>query len=319
MKQRSLFWPLALIGAGLIWLLVSMGTIPSTNLWALAQLFPYLLMALGLALLIRVQWPAAGWIVSLLVVAGAVLAVFFAPQLGWNRPVGWALGFGDFGFSGAVPGSGMVKTETRTPADFTSLEVRYPSEITIRQGNSPALEIQAEDNLLPQISTEVRCGRLVIRSEEIDWAARVKPSKPVKITLTVKDLNELIFSGAGTVNLESLKSDHLKVVLSGAGEIKLAKLDLKSLDGVLSGAGTIKADGRADNVDLIVSGLGSFEAPALQSLSASIRISGSGSATLRVKDELNATVSGAGTINYYGSPQITRQISGAGSVKSLGK
>lgn len=318
MKQRSLFGPLLLIGAGLVWLLVSMNVIPATNLWALARLLPYLLMALGVALLLRAVWPPAGSIVSLLVVAGAFLAVFFAPQLGWNRPVGWALGFDGFGFAGAVPGSGQVKTESRTPADFTVLEIRYPAEITIRQGTTPSLEIQAEDNLLPQINTDVRDGRLVIRNQEVDWSARVEPSKPVRITLTVKDLNELIFSGAGTLSLEGLKSDHLKVVLSGAGDVKLAKLDLKSLEGVLSGAGKIEADGRADDVHLVISGLGNFESADLQSLSASIRISGSGNATLRVQDQLNAGVSGAGSINYYGSPKITQQISGAGSLKSLG-
>ena len=318
MKQRSLFWPLVLIAAGLVWLLVSMNVIPSSNLWALAQLLPYLLMALGAGLLLRALWPPAGWLVSVLVVVGAFLAVFFAPQLGWNRPVGWTLGFGGFGFSGGVPGSGQLKTETRSPADFNVVELRYPAEVTIRQGSKQSVEIQAEDNLVPQITTEVRGGRLIIRNDEVDWAARVEPTKPVKITINVKNLNELDFSGAGTVSLEGLKSDRLKVVLSGAGEIKLGKLDLKSLEGVLSGAGNIKADGRADHVQLIISGLGNFESPDLESLSASIRISGSGNATLRVQDELNASVSGAGSIRYYGSPKITQQISGAGSVKSLG-
>jgi hypothetical protein len=315
MKGRSLFGPLLLIAAGLVWLLVSMNIIPPANLWALAQLLPYLLMALGAGLLLRAVWPPAGWIVSLLVVAGAFLAVFFAPQLGWNHPVGWTMGFG---FAGAVPGSGQVKTETRSPGNFSTLEIRYPAEVTIQQGSTTSVKISAEDNLLPQLRTDVSAGRLVLRNDELDWGARVEPSKTVKVSITVKDLSELDFSGAGTVTLVSLKANSLKVVLSGAGQVNLGKLELKSLEGVLSGAGNIKADGRADDVRLTISGLGNFEAPDLQSLSASVRISGSGNATLRVQDELNATVSGAGSIRYFGSPKITQQISGAGSVKSLG-
>lgn len=315
MKGRSLFWPLALIAGGLVWLLVSTNVIPPANLWALAQLLPYLLIALGAGLLLRTVWAPAGWVVSLLVVVGAVLAVFFAPQLGWNRPVGWTMGFG---VGGAVPGSGQVKTETRSPGDFSVLEIRYPAEVSIRQGSTTSVSISAEDNLLPQLRTEVRGGHLIIANDELDWGVRVEPSKPVKVNITVKDLREIDFSGAGTVSLENLKTDSLKVVLSGAGQVNLGKLDLKSFEAVLSGAGNIKAGGRADEVRLTISGLGNLEAPDLQSLSASIRISGSGNATLRVKDELNANVSGAGSIRYFGSPKITQQISGAGSVKSLG-
>lgn len=315
MKGRSIFGPLVLIAAGLVWLLVSVNVIPPANLWALAQLLPYLLMVLGAGLLLRTVWPSAGWVVSVLVVAGAFLAVFFAPQLGWNHPAGWTMGFG---FAGAVPGSGQMKTESRSPGDFSVLEIRYPAEVTIQQGSKASVSITAEDNLLPQLRTDVTAGRLVFRNDELDWGARVEPSKTVKISVTVKDLSELDFSGAGTVILASLKGESLKVVLSGAGQVSLNKLELKSLEGVLSGAGNIKADGRADDLRLTISGLGNFEAPDLQSLTATIRISGSGNATLRVKDQLNASVSGAGSINYFGSPQINRQISGAGSVKSLG-
>ena len=85
MKKRvSLFFPLSLIAAGVLWLLIQMNLMPATNLWALTHIWPFLLIVMGLGLILRSFWEGAGLIVSILVVVGAVLAVVFAPQLGWG-------------------------------------------------------------------------------------------------------------------------------------------------------------------------------------------------------------------------------------------
>jgi hypothetical protein len=69
---------------------------------------------------------------------------------------------------------------------------------------------------------------------------------------------------------------------------------------------------------LTLSGFGTFEAPELESQTAEVRISGAGSATVRVTDNLKANVSGAGSIDYYGSPAVDRNVSGAGSINHAG-
>ena len=51
MKDRSIFWPLVMIAAGVLWILISLGTIPRANLWALVQTLPYLLILLGIGLI----------------------------------------------------------------------------------------------------------------------------------------------------------------------------------------------------------------------------------------------------------------------------
>ena len=63
MRHRSLFWPLTLIAAGVVWLLISLHVIPSENLWALTHIWPYVLIALGVGLLLGAQWRIAGTIV----------------------------------------------------------------------------------------------------------------------------------------------------------------------------------------------------------------------------------------------------------------
>ena len=311
MKQRSLFWPLALIATGVVWLLVSMNVIPAANLWALTYIWPYVLIMLGLGLILRSYLPAFGWITPALVVVGAVAAVLYAPQLGWAGAP--SMGFGpDFG--GGIQGSGEIESETREVQKFLAVSIDYPADVIIQQGKVESVKLEADDNLLSQLTTEVNDETLVIENKEESWSKRVKPTERVKITIIVKDLHQIEFSSAGILRVDGLKTDELSVSLNGAGEMSLNNLDVNKLESRLSGAGNIKANGTADELDLRISGVGSFEAPELQSMVASVRISGAGSATVRVEDDLTARVSGAGSVKYYGSPNLDEDVSGAGSV-----
>jgi hypothetical protein len=318
MKQRSIFFPLALIAAGVIWLLVSMGRIPSQNLWALAHFWPFLLIAAGLGLMLRSFWAPARLILDVLVVGAAVLAIVFAPQLGWTGPAGWNFGV-DNNFGGGTPGSGKVITITREVQDFLAVSVDYPADVLIQQGNAESVKIEAEDNLIPQLSTEMENGTLVIRNKEIDWSKRVNPTKPVRITVMVKDLRNINFSSAGTIRVEKLATDDLSVSISGAGSLTLDQLNTRKLDCHLSGAGSIDAAGVADELKLNISGVGSFDGANLFNKTADARISGAGSATVHPKSELSASISGTGSIRYFGSPSVSQQISGLGSVNKIGE
>src|SRR3970040_3090556 len=108
--NRSLFFPMMLIGAGILWLLVNLGYIPSSNLWALAHIWPIFLIGAGLGLILRQYWSEAGIVVSTLVVLGTVLAVVYAPQIGWTEMPAW--GF-DFDVNGSVAGSRVTDSAPR--------------------------------------------------------------------------------------------------------------------------------------------------------------------------------------------------------------
>ena len=311
MSQRSLFWPLALIATGVLWLMVSMNIIPVANLWALTYIWPYVLILLGVGLILRSYLPSMGWLVSALIVIGAVLAVMYAPQLGWAG--GPSMAFGpDFG--GGVQGSGQIESQTREVQDFVSVSINYPAQVLIQQGRVQAVKLEADDNLLPQLSTAVEDGVLLIENKENRWSRRVNPTERVKITITVKDLREIDFSSAGNVTVENLETEELSLRLNGVGEMTLNDLNVRKLESRLSGAGNIEANGVADELDIRISGVGGFDAPKLESLVGVVRISGAGSATVFVQDDLTARVSGAGSINYYGSPTVHEDVSGAGSV-----
>jgi hypothetical protein len=191
--------------------------------------------------------------------------------------------------------------------------------VVIRQGAVEAVEIEAEDNLLAQLSSEVQAGKLVIENREHNWAQRVNPTKPVKILITVKKLTEIDFSSAGSLRVEKLTTPELRVRLSGAGDLLLEQLKTDLLDCRLSGAGEIEANGSAESLKLVISGMGSFKGAELTSQNVETRLSGAGSAIVRAALQLNASLSGAGSIDYYGDPQVSQTISGVGSIHKIGE
>jgi hypothetical protein len=320
-QKRSLFGPLLLIGAGVTWLLVRSGTVPSSNLWALTHIWPFLLIAAGIGLILRPYWSYTSILIDVLIIGGVMLAIFYAPQMNWNRPsmmFSWD-GDGEVFFGPGVRGSGNVVDETRKVSGFDTIRVDYPARVFISQGSTESLKIEAEDNLLPGLQTEVRGRELRIFYKSQD-GEHVNPTKTVVITITVRDLSSVKFSSAGELTVDGLESDDLSVSLDGAGNVELNDIAVNGLNVNLSGAGSTTASGRADDLDLNISGFGDFDGEDLQGSTANVNISGAGSATVWVEDELDATISGAGSVNYYGSPSnVRRQINGVGGINHVEK
>lgn len=82
---RSFFWPALLILAGVIALMVNIGAIPSDRLYQLLDLWPLILIVIGLELIVRhsvrgLAGDVAAALIVLLAVAGAVGYVAAAPN-----------------------------------------------------------------------------------------------------------------------------------------------------------------------------------------------------------------------------------------------
>ena len=81
-RYRSLFWPIILIGVGLVWFLSNINVIPNFNPMALINLWPLLLIALGLDLLIGRKSALVGLLIGLATVGAAIAILLAAPNLG---------------------------------------------------------------------------------------------------------------------------------------------------------------------------------------------------------------------------------------------
>ncbi len=210
-------------------------------------------------------------------------------------------------------GSGNVIREERKVSSFNGIEVSGAFDIMLTQGTSNSVIVEADDNLMNLIRTEVRGNILVIDNKK-----PIAHSKSLKVCITFTDLKSIDVSGA--VNLESqgkLTLSDLVISGSGASDGKL-ELDVQKLKIDCSGGSKLKLEGSAKDVDVDASGavdLFAFDFPAENY---KLDISGAGKAEINVSKELNVDISGAATVRYKGNPvKNVQDISGAGSIKKV--
>jgi hypothetical protein len=316
-RRISLFFPLALIAAGILWIMIQIKLVQPSNLWALVYLWPFFLIAVGLGLILRSFWKYSSLLMDFVVVGGAFLAVFFAPQLGWTHAPDYVFNGNGFFAGPSERGSGKIISEIREVKDFTKIQISYPAQVVISQGEAESLTIEADDNVAAVIHTEVVNGVLEIDNLH-GHLLIISPTRPPKITIVVKDLAELDFESAGDVHLNGIKTDNLKLILDGAGSVNLDNAQLKTLDCNLNGVGSMHASGTVDTVNARVQGLGNFDGGDLHSQSSTVNLDGLGNATVWVDKDLKANVSGMGSINYYGAAKVNKIVDGLGSIKYIG-
>jgi hypothetical protein len=221
----------------------------------------------------------------------------------------------DWSDTHSVKGSGNVITETREVSQFDRVAISGSGHVSIVQGDKESLTIEADDNLLPLIKSDVTGGLLKVGPENVN----LNPSRTIQYQLHLKHLKELHLSGSLDAEAGAIQSDQLRLMISGSGNIHIAALQAGDLDVHISGSGGLQLSGKVNRQTVRVSGSGSYRAGDCESQDTSVHISGSGDATVWAQQKLEGHVSGSGDVNYYGSPQVNTQVSGSGSVHPVGK
>jgi hypothetical protein len=214
-----------------------------------------------------------------------------------------------------------LRTETRTVSDFERVELRYSGEIFITQGAEVSLSVEADEDILAKLKTEVRGDTLVLEVEG-DWLERFMSGLfslgrgPITYRLTVKSLRGLKISGQGKVVAPELRTERLDITSSGLGRIDIG-LTAERLSVNVSGRAELSLRGSVTEQSLFISGSGEYHARELRSERASVKISGHGNATVAVSKALDVSISGYGRVDYAGEPSVSQSITGAGRVERL--
>jgi len=218
---------------------------------------------------------------------------------------------------GIVLGSGNVISEDRDVSGFSKVSVSGSGNLYIEQGDEESLTIEAEDNILPFITTEVSGNTLKIGFKTgINITTNITPTKNIEFYLRVKDLDSISASGSGSINCSGLSTDNLSIKTSGSRKVDMSNLKATSIDINSSGSVNITLTGTTDNQNIKTSGASKYFAEELKSKSCIIDASGSSEIIVNVSDDLNVTISGSTKVTYVGSPTITQKTSGSAAIKS---
>lgn len=217
-----------------------------------------------------------------------VIGIVVTNLFSFGRVTGQMFSF-NFGFRG-VKGSGNVITEQRDVSGFNGIDVGGVYQVEIVAQSDYSVTVEADDNIVPLIRTEVDGGVLRIQSDR-----RISPKSTIKIRISAPNIDDLDVSGAASVTVSELKNEELTVHSSGASKV------------------TVKGETLKLSID--VSGATKINAEELKAQSATVDASGASSVAVNVTETLNADASGASRITYAGTPtSVQKKTGGAGSV-----
>lgn len=217
---------------------------------------------------------------------------------------------------------GGAAAETTALSGIRRVHFRALGDMTILQGPREGLEIEADQAIRERIRATVNGDALEIRYDQ-NWLDWLQPrfwnvGSPVRFTLYVRELVLLEAGGMGNITVPSLLTPRLEIQQHGAGSLTVHQFEGGELVVHQAGLGNIEVEGRVNHQDMRLTGTGNYNAARLESATASVQLTGLGSARIWARDTLDARVTGAGSIEYYGSPQVREQVSGLGSVRRLG-
>lgn len=210
---RSLFWPVILIGIGVIWLLGSMGIIPNTNFGRLISLWPLILIVIGLDIIIGRRSPIGGAVMGLVAVALIVFFLLAGPAIG-------------------LPTAGTLKTETLSSeigtATTANINLHFSSQpVTIYALDDRTSLLKGEVDYYGTLNyTESGTTTRRIRLEQVGtgginipwdpnarWNIGLSPNLPMDLTIEAA-------SGSTDLNLSQLRLTGLNID-QGSGSLNL--------------------------------------------------------------------------------------------------
>lgn len=197
-------------------------------------------------------------------------------------------------------GNGNVITQQSKSDSFDAINVSDGLNVFVTMGEKENIEIQADDNLMEYIKTEVNNGTLEIYVDDnfnIDM-------ENIKINITAVELSQInASSGANVLLQNTIKSELFSCDVSSAAAVRLM-IETENLSVNASSAGEVSMKGDADEVSLDASSAGNIEGNDLKIENCKAQASSGGKVNIYVSGDLIAYASSGGTINYSGNPTI---------------
>jgi len=212
-----------------------------------------------------------------------------------------------------LQGSGNVVSEEREVSGFNAIALSAGMNLYLEQGDKEYCKIEAEDNVITQIITEVKNGKLIIRYKNM--LGGITNIKPVNFHITFKNLNEISASSGSRVESSLINTDSLKVNIS-SGATGTFEVNARTLDVGLSSGSQMEISGETGDQKVNLSSGVTYDAEDLKSKNAEISVSSGAQAKIAVSDNLNVNISSGGSVYYSGKPQVTSNISSGGLLKS---
>lgn len=238
---------------------------------------------------------------TLVRIAVAFLVALFLSSCGFD------INIGDFG--PGKKGNGNVVTDTRqVTSEFTEVSASEGLMVYVTQADDFKIEVEADENIIDLIATDVKNGKLRIHAEEnIGKATK-------KVFVSLPDITALSGSSGSHLRTEnSIKSSRLQIDGS-SGALLNIELTASDLEIDASSGANLTISGDTDTAEVDVSSGGNINAGGLDTKNCIADASSGGNMKIKVSQSLTADASSGGNISYSGEPDVQKKKSVSGSV-----
>lgn len=221
-----------------------------------------------------------------------------------------------------IEGSGKVVEESREVLPADVIDVCCGMELYLTQDELPSLRIEAEDNLIGDIVDDHSGSTLTLEYQDSPTKIH-RPTIPVKVFVTMPDIQGVTVSGGGRFEAEQIDSQKLAVNLSGGSQGRIDSASATDLTVDVSGGGRFISDNlEADKAKFDLSGGSEAEVDALAAGDVQFSISGGGrldgQRILATNMEMDLSGGSESLLVQFAGDELETKISGGGRATIAG-
>jgi hypothetical protein len=209
--------------------------------------------------------------------------------------------------------TGSIITESRQLSGFDRVTVQDNLNVFITQDSVFKVEVEAGENIVPLIKTEVEGNTLVIKNDNrCNWTRSY--DKPFNVYVSMPLINYVTSEGTGKITGTNTVTNKLEVETKNSGDIEFTVNNPRVITHMF-GYGDVILHGETAQHDCSIGGDGFLYAADLHTGYTWIQTFTSGLSYIYVRDYLIVKIEKRGDVLCYGNPTaIDKTVTGSGNL-----
>jgi hypothetical protein len=208
--------------------------------------------------------------------------------------------------------TGKVVTKRRAVSAFNQIVVNHNLSVFITQDTTFDLQIEAGENMMDFITTDVTDSVLTIQNKSrCNWTRNYK--KPYNLYIKVPSIKNIISNTSGNVkSLNVLTGNKLNIEIETSGDIELT-VNHTTITSNVKGSGNLILHGNVFHHESTIKSPSFLYCQDLASNSTSLKSRTSGLCYINVTNKLDCYIENIGDVYCYGNPvSINKTNNGKG-------
>lgn len=216
----------------------------------------------------------------------------------------------------ALPAAAQPQSQRNySVTSFDRIRLDGPYQLRLRTGVAPYARASGAAHSLDALALGVEGRTLVVRSGSGGWGGFPGEGRgPVTIEVGTHELSAAWVNGAGSLAIDRVRGLSFSVEVQGPGTVRIDQVDIDQLKVGLTGAGSARMAGRAARLTAVVRGTSALEADGLAATDAVIGAEGPAIVRVEVRNSATVTATGLAAVTLTGSPACTVKAQGSADV-----